>query len=99
MNETKKIVLRNHAVSDQAKNDTAATESALDDLLCSFRARWFWKHGATTHYAKGFISKEIASIWIDSHEDLNWRSGFIYRLYGDKQDRMIVDRKGNLART
>jgi len=79
----------------EAKND----DSELDVLLCSYKARWFRRCGATTHYNKGFTSKEIASLWIDSLPDLDWRAGFVYRLYGDTQDRMIVSKKGDIART
>ena len=78
----------------EAKKD----DSDLSVLLCSHRARWFRRQGATTHFEHGFTSKEMASMWIGSLPDLDWRAGFIYRLYGDKQDRMIVDRKGSIAR-
>jgi len=36
MNKRTEKALRNHAVSDQIKNDTAGSESALSDLLCPF---------------------------------------------------------------
>jgi len=40
MNEAKKIVLRNLAVSDKVKTNGAASESALNDLLAADFKPW-----------------------------------------------------------
>lgn len=77
---------------------TSCSESARTDLLCSKGARWFQRYGNCTRYSEGFRSKADASKYIDCKPDLEWRAGFIFRLYGDKHDRMIVNRKGEIAR-
>jgi hypothetical protein len=58
------------------------------------RARWFVKRGASTNFDCGFRSKKEASDWIDSHENLDWREGFTFRIKGRDTFYSIVDRYG-----
>lgn len=72
----------------------------INSIPMQKRCRWFVRQGATTHYARGFRSKDGASSWIDSFgPSLDWRVGYRFRLKGDTQDIEIVDRHGRVARS
>jgi hypothetical protein len=70
----------------------------MSELLCAKGARWFQRYGPCTRYAEGFKSKADASAYINAKPDLDWRAGFVFRLYGDEHDRSIVNRKGEVAK-
>ena len=56
--------------------------------------RWFIKTGGSVDLTKGFSTKQNANEWIYTHPDFNWRAGWTFRLYGDHEDRTIVNKKG-----
>ena len=59
--------------------------------------RWFVRHGARTHFGHGFRSKAEADEWIDAHRRaglMDWRVGYRFRLRGESDDVLIVNRHG-----
>jgi len=60
--------------------------------------RWFLKHGSETCYAIGFRTKAKAMEYIKKDFVGGWRAGFVWRRPGDKFDRSIVNRKGNMPK-
>ena len=70
----------------------------MDNLIQTKGCRWFQRLAGMTLYSSGFRSKADASKHIDQHPDLEWRAGFVFKLYGDDFERMIVSRKGVLCK-
>ena len=69
------------------------------DLLSDKRAKWFIRFGEYSAQELGFVSKESASLWIQSlGREVEWRAGFIFRLLGVATDIAIVDKNGAIAK-
>ena len=62
--------------------------------MTSKGARWFVKQGETIHPHAGFKSKDDAAEWVRTHPNLDWSAGWVFRFYGDKEDRIIVNKHG-----
>ena len=57
--------------------------------------RYFVKAGPSVALTRGFKTKAEASAWIDGFGDqLDWRSGFLFRLKGDDRNFSIINRRG-----
>jgi hypothetical protein len=61
--------------------------------------RWFVRHGESTRFDRGFLSKSEADAWIKSLGYLvDWRAGFSFQCKGDSKILVIVDRAGSEAK-
>lgn len=77
----------------------SATGFTFDLVPLHKGCRWFVRHGATTSFDRGFVSKSEADAWIKSLGYLvDWRAGFAFQLKGDSQILVVVDRAGNEAK-
>lgn len=77
----------------------SATGFTFDLVPLRKGCRWFVRHGATTSFDRGFVSKSEADAWIKSLGYLvDWRAGFAFQLKGDSQILVVVDRAGSEAK-
>lgn len=77
----------------------SATGFTFDLVPLQKGCRWFVRHGATTSFDRGFVSKSDADAWIKSLGYLvDWRAGFSFQLKGDSQILVVVDRAGSEAK-
>lgn len=74
----------------------------LSTLPSDRGCRYFVRCGATTHYARGFKSRQELKLWIlDRHHarDIEWQAGYLLKFYDDERQVHIVDRKGKEPRS